>query len=160
MPTTRSSILIIFAAIGFVALSLTPRGLALCIGGGHDVTDLIAGWCDTHGGHVHGLPAPHHACADHDHAHHQETTECGDHSHDNHAQPCADIPLGLEECRPGDKSLIATPMMPAAAIMPIASMDSAWVSSVAPASSLRYHFSGSGPPRELRCSLRAVVLLI
>jgi hypothetical protein len=91
MRTNRSSILFVLAIVGFIVLSLTPRGLSLCIGGGHALDEVLAGWCGEYGGHVHApLGEAHAGCHDHD----------GHHHHDHHAEPCADIPLGLDDCRP------------------------------------------------------------
>lgn len=155
MRSHRSSILFVLAVLGFVALSMTPRGLALCVGGGHQLGEALAGWCDEHASHVH-VP--------HEHDHEVASASCEDqHQHKDHSEPCADIPLGLDDCRPQvtkcDLSSLHHVLAPPMA-QPLATL-----AIVAPIKELRLRawpdiMGDDHQPAAVRDALRAIILLI
>jgi hypothetical protein len=89
-----SNLLVVLGCIAFTIVGLGPRGAALCLGGGHDLGEMIVATC--HGNAIAFDEVASDGCV-------HEAPECvlpHDHgNHDGEHAPCADIPLDQDEYR-------------------------------------------------------------
>lgn len=141
-----------------VVLGLSPRGVALCFSGEHGWGETLTGWCNEHQVHHHGsnVASAEHADCGHSHGH----------EHGPHSDPCFDLPLGLDECRPqGDDRPDGTRLTLCPAANTLTDIQTFWTDLPGSTAILARIRSREGPmsastPPQVRISLRAIVLQI
>ena len=184
MPSLPRTILITGFAILIAALNVSPRGLALCLGGVHANGQRLVAWCDEHRAHHHdpvrtathhsahhGTHAAHghrhshgHHHGGHDHAHRHGHSHDHGHEHGHeHDDPCSDLPLGLDDCRIQSAERLISADDGVHEVMPAVEPQPARAADLAPPA-LTYtsflHPARHGPPQEVCAVLRAVIMLV
>lgn len=159
MTRIRHSLIIPLLLIAYLATSIGPRGAALCLGGGHEWSDVVAARCE-HGGHSHRQAEPDHV---HETDLHQGVSTCaGCEHHQSHEHgPCTDIPLDGDEGRPSNtltsgKSIASHPQDPGSPV-PWSQFESHRAIITRPQCRNR---TSAHAPGQVTASLRAVILLI
>jgi hypothetical protein len=89
---TRILAMVLVAA--YAVTSVGPRGIALCIGGDHGWSEMIAATCGG-GGHSQGSGTSHH----HEDEHAEAQADCCDHHQSEQHGPCTDITLDQDFAR-------------------------------------------------------------
>jgi hypothetical protein len=152
MHRLSAKILSWFAGIAYVLLSMLPGGTTLCIGGGHQWSEIIAAHCEHGSEQGDHRPVVNHACPG-----------CEHHAHD-HPEPCTDIEAPEFDVRvqQGERQLPA--LSHVATALPAWLVPSHHSGHVIAAGTSAPSGARAGPhhrlPLDVAASLRSVVLIV